>query len=524
MNDAAREKSATSSHPLEEIDHLLTALSELLSTSNWAEGLCFHAVDLLDAARSPLFVDLLAAARTPASHAPAPIDRAHWTDRVRRYAIDRQLPRPLLEWKARRRSDRPRNGDILFWPREPTHVSVQRPVLKALRTLAPETPGSYVVCQPRLFHALAEEGQSITLTRAEWPDLVGQVRECTAPLLDRLSEPISPRLEPGPGDHLSGTRIEEVVRRTLTRQIPTIVETILATESMVEELAPRAIVVGNDLTLEGRAAALTARRLGTPTLALMHGTVTSDPLQRHHVVDRFLVYGDRSRAELVASGVTADGIAVTGNPQLASRPKPSPETDPRVLQFGQIEAGAPWVLVASSGPGHRTSSSHHEQFIRALQTVAEELPEIRFVVKLHRKDRRENYPADPPFAIVEHGQEGAPRGIFSWLRGPSALITGASTVAIEAMLMTVPVITVDLAGELADVDFISAGATHHANGHREILQHLAGILASSETAGTNERVESFLQETFAHLDDEPARRAAEVLLQVAQENANGAQS
>ena len=356
----------------------------------------------------------------------------------------------------------------------------------------------------------------ITLTRAEWPDLVPRVKEVAAALLDRLSEPIAPSLPSGPGENLPAARVEQVIRQTLTRQIPTLLETILATERILDELTPRALVVGNDLTLEGRAAVLTARRSGTPTLSLMHGTVTSDPLQKHHVVDRFLVYGDRSREELLSAGLAPQRVVVTGNPQLSSRPEPSRTTDPRVVELAGIPPGSPWILVASSGPGHRTSWTHHQAFVRALEELAHALPEIRFVVKLHRKDRRSSYPTSPPFAIIDHGTEGAPSTIFSWLRGPIALITGASTVAIEAMLMSVPVVTVDLLDELSNVDFIRAGATQHARTSQELHGIVERLVHQTQPAESSEGIEPFLRSTFASLDGGAARRAARSILETGQ--------
>ena len=43
------------------------------------------------------------------------------------------------------------------------------------------------------------------------------------------------------------------------------------------------------------------------------------------------------------------------------------------------------------------------------------------------------------------------------------MLTGASAVAVEAMLMDVPVVTMDFCNEIHGVDFIDAGATIHVN-------------------------------------------------------------
>jgi len=498
------------------VDRFVDSISSARGHSPWSEALRFHGIDLLDTARSPLFVDLLAAARSRGEENLGRSEPVTWNERLRRYAVDRQLPRPIVEWRARRRSHRPPRDAILAWPREPTHVAVLRPVIERLAET--ETTG-YLVCHPRLFDALVDTQP--TLTRAEWPDLVRRSQDATAPLLDRLEEPFGESLPDAGKIGLSQSRLEEILRRSLGRQLPTIVETVLATERLFDERTPRALLVGNDLTIEGRATARVADAAGVPTAALMHGTVTGDPLQRHHIVDRFLVYGERSRETLTTQGIESRRVTVTGNPRLGSRPEPAPETDTRVTRIGGIAPEQPWFLVASSGAGHRVSMAHHLRFIEGIGAASSALPASRWVVKLHRKDRRTHYPQDPPYPVIENSSDGAPPDIYSWLRGPVAVVTSASTVAIEAMLMGVPVITVDLADELSRVDFIEAGATIHCRTVADLVRRARETLERGcAPSGVSRRAQAFLQETFAHLDGDPVDASATAILDLARGGAS----
>ena len=57
------------------------------------------------------------------------------------------------------------------------------------------------------------------------------------------------------------------------------------------------------------------------------------------------------------------------------------------------------------------------------------------------------------------------------------MLTGASTVAVEAMLMDVPVVTMDFRDEIHEVDFIDAGATMHVRTGEALVEAVAEILA-----------------------------------------------
>src|SRR4029079_7481214 len=123
------------------------------------------------------------------------------------------------------------------------------------------------------------------------------------------------------------------------------------------------------------------------------------------------------------------------------------------------------ILVATSGPGHRISHEHHQVVIANLARLSAEFPDVPLVVKLHRKDRLEYYQQALDrrhrLILVREESSGFPRGIFEWLSGCSVVLTGASPVAVEAMLMDVPVVTMDFCQEIRGVDFIDAGATTH---------------------------------------------------------------
>jgi hypothetical protein len=148
--------------------------------------------------------------------------------------------------------------------------------------------------------------------------------------------------------------------------------------------------------------------------------------------------------------------------------------------------------------------------------LSNELKDVLFVVKLHAKDDRGYYErasqsiGSSRLLVIPHGASGYPRDIFEWLIGCPLVLTGASTVAMEALYVDVPVVTVDYCGETRGVGFIDAGATTHVTSHEALAAAVCKLLAdrrpSEEVQG---RTETYLQRAFFARDGASARRIAD---------------
>jgi len=138
--------------------------------------------------------------------------------------------------------------------------------------------------------------------------------------------------------------------------------------------------------------------------------------------------------------------------------------------------------VTNSGPGHSTSPAHYDEILNAIFEVSENFKVAQWVIKLHRKDSIENFrnvlvnfPAHE-VKIITSDHPAASISIYKWLKGASCIITGASTVAIEAMAVDIPVITMDLKEEYCNVDFIDQLATIHVKSSSELNAVVNNIL------------------------------------------------
>jgi len=247
----------------------------------------------------------------------------------------------------------------------------------------------------------------------------------------------------------------------------------------------------------------------------MHGSVTGEPLHGDHIADKFLVYGENNRRNLVGLGNDSSQIEVCGAPYLDRRPIQAGKLHVSLKQRLCFREDKPMVLVATSGPGHCTSERHFQSLVEAVMRLSAKMSEVNFVAKLHRKDRVEFYEVphknvpDSRLHVIADGRSGFPRDIFDWLQGCSLLLTTVSTVGIEAMLMDVPVISMDFAGEFKKVDFVEANTTIHVQSEQELEEAARMALERPETLlGVKRRAEEFLKDSFGALDGNSALRCA----------------
>lgn len=284
---------------------------------------------------------------------------------------------------------------------------------------------------------------------------------------------------------LIGSPLNEVWFKTLTRNLFWTKSLLKFNEDLIAACKPKAVLVGNDLTMEGRIAASVFKKNQLLSYCVQHGDM-SGLLESEHCVDEFYVYGDASYKQ-VQGYVCKSKFIVTGAPYLDSSPSAGNSSISRKLKLRTEK----YILVAFSGHGDSTSRVHSLKLVEAIFELASIIPSIDFVIKLHPKDRIKNYETiqnnfpDSKIKIIEHLQPSFEFSIFEWLKGCSLLITGTSTTAIEAMYLGIPVITLDLMDEFKNVGFINAGATVHIRS-KDGLQKVVLDILSNNFSGQEE--------------------------------------
>jgi len=486
---------------------------ESLLAGPCAAALDYEGIDLFDAAISELVLTMLGVLR-----------RARAQQTLVPPSVS-PLRRLAFEWKhafttrwAAPRAAAPAASDILLWPRDITHTVVLCPVLAALE--AQGVRAQMLTCHARTLRGVLERTRNVTYGPANWPGKLRTARREAAWRIKKLQ-----RLPVGSLPDFAGRRsaeFESAVYGALANVIPMALIAAANFQAAVDATGARLIVVGNDLTVEGRTGCSAARLRGIPSAVLMHGTITGNPLNERHLADRIFVFGETHRRELLEMGVSAERIEVSGDPNLDGRPRPSGRIHPALEAQLGLRSGKPWVLVCTSGPGHRISHDHHQQVVASLARLADALSDVPIVIKLHRKDRIVYYePLETVRVrrnvhVIPHGTAGFPADIYAWLDGASILLTGASTTAIEAMVMDVPVITLDLCGALGDIDFIQAGATLHVERADELANAVRQVIRGDEPSEERQsRIAEFLHSTYHSLDGGASQRVATSLCQLA---------
>jgi UDP-N-acetylglucosamine 2-epimerase len=479
--------------------------------SPWQPLLDFDGVDALDVLLSPIYLTVLNTFRQGISASPSSSDALWLRARLQLYKFK-------MNWhdrKATKLSAPAAPVDILLWPRDITHTVILRPVMQTLR--AKGVRCSLMACQSNTFIGLHERDPSALYSRALWPKVL---REAHADGLRRAHALAAASWSVPAFPGLPDANLDQVVIETLVEMLPLVSEAVANARMALDRLQPKVLVVGNDLTTEGRAGCLVAALRGVPTAMFMHGSISADPMQARHLADQVLVYGDTHRQELLQQGVAPQRVVVCGAPNLDSRPRQTGQIHPLLQSRLGLKPGDPWILVATSGPGHRISHQHHQAIIHNLVKLCLAFPTLPVVVKLHRKDRLEYYRQGlqdceaARLVIVSENARDFPRTIFEWLQGCSAVLTGASAVAVEAMLMDVPVVSMDFRNEIHDVDFIDAQATQHVNSVEGLIEAVRPLIACPTTPVRRDKVEAYLQSAFFALDGQSSARGAQSLIEL----------
>ncbi len=471
-------------------------------------------VDAIDVMFGELYLAVLAAVRHGPARPPSLPRQAIASARNWAY----QAKMTLRERAACRLATPPTAADFLLWSRDFTHANVLVPVARALASQGAKC--QWLACQPRAVEELLSCGVQTAYTVAAWPEVARAARRAGAQRARELSRTQHWNLPDF--DEVPGSNLEHPLRDAICTMLPIVAEAVANSQEALRRVQPKALIVGNDLTIEGRAGCRVAETQGVRTAVFMHGSISGIPTQSHHCTDRIFVFGEFHRHELLERGIPDQRIVVCGDPKLDDRQRQTGKIHPQLKTRFGLSDGAPWILVATSGPGHRVSHRHHAQIVAGLFDLARAVPEVPIVVKLHRKDRLEYYQsrldsaADSRVQVVPFGTPGLPSDIFDWLQGCSLVLTGASTTATEAMVMDVPVVTMDYCGELYHIDFIDAGATVHVTTPAELVAAVPDVLASGRLPdATAARMQEFLKGTFGALDGKSSERAASSLRELA---------
>jgi hypothetical protein len=250
---------------------------------------------------------------------------------------------------------------------------------------------------------------------------------------------------------------------------------------LVERASPSVVVVASNHDVAARALVRAAHEQRVPSVLVPHAPMLADLRLKDAPTDYVAVRGERELAWYAANGVESDQIAVVGNPAL----QPAPQLVP-------IPAGAPVVLAPSAYPDEAVAD------LVALMAAA---TDGDVVVTPHPRQRLEFLQGiAPPHWAFHTGHT------YARLReGASAVVQSSSGVALESLLLGIPVVEIEPVGgrvyPFLDNDLVpSAGTAEELREQLELMrtrivdrayrerlaEHARGwCAASDETAASN---------------------------------------
>jgi hypothetical protein len=296
----------------------------------------------------------------------------------------------------------------------------------------------------------------------------------------------------------------------------------------LDRIAPKVVVTYAEAGGWGRAIVLEARRRGVPVVGLQHGFIYRHWLNYLHEPDEMapsaaapadrgfprpdltLLFDRHAEEHLRTAGhFPAEALRVTGSPRLDALVEAAARLSPADLEAVRRRAGAApearLVLVASK----------HAQIGRvfpALVEAARRIPDVYLIVKCHPAEVPDPYLADARgFARVSVAP--ASTDLAALIAASRAIVTVNSTVALDALVLGVPTLVVDLPNNLSP--FVEAGVMAGATAAEAIEPMLRAIVdEGAARRALLERRAAFLARYAIGCDGGAARRAADAVLEL----------
>lgn len=425
------------------------------------------------------------------------------TQKANTKGLKQQVAGVLQEFKRKQslRKDYPAT-DLLVWVAENNHLPQALPVTSLLKEKKYRV--TYISNKPQLLANPALEGynkiQVVLPKRGIIADK--QVKEFEAVVSNIIANTNLAIITTNDIDTISKTFREYV---TYTRQLQA------DYEKVITNVNPKAALIGYDIPAEGRTLTDVLNAKAIPTFMIQHGAMAKvDGIFGTHITKTIFVYGEVSKQVLKDSGSKAD-IKITGAPYLDELMK-------KLHTAGSKAQGKLKVLVAFSGPGHLTTENHHKKSIEAVMEVAKNhSSSVDFYFKLHPKDNRSYYTAEMEGKSLTNVHFKLPHSqsndIFDWALFADIMLTGASTVAIEAMLCRKPVISLDLTGDYKELSFVKEGAVKLISDKAELNTVIEQAVQQNFDAfdASSRKAELYAKQFYGPTDGQAAQRCAQLI-------------
>ncbi|MET2984691.1 glycosyltransferase family protein [Aureibaculum conchae] len=374
--------------------------------------------------------------------------------------------------------------DILFWPFQKSHFDVQIKIYNQLQNIKLSTA---IVSHNHPVNSLINSqivngGIVINNLDHVWVDY--KKIACYKELISSINN------LPNFAYNNKSIRFKTLFLRSLNAWYWLYVQTTAIFNKMVSTYKPRVIFVGNSISLVGNLIGHLAQKKQIKACCIMHGRM-NDYVQ-FGCFDYFYVFGKNDKNNMINNGISEEKIIISGSPKIDEFLKTNKNSPKKSSKY---------VLIALSGSGHSITEKHHIAILEMIYQVAAQLDAINFKFKLHRKDKIEYYKKLDTLkntSIYKYGDASVSSNIYDWIKDANMLITGASTTALDAMLLNCAVITIDLFEHLKNVDFIEQNVSLHSTNIEQLLVNINIVLEQGEILKNHiETINGFIKGYYA---------------------------
>ena len=250
--------------------------------------------------------------------------------------------------------------------------------------------------------------------------------------------------------------------------------TISKTRSAIQIVAdsdfPQYHMVGYDMSVLGRVIIDQTNRLGIPSGRIQNGA--PNYLTAGYSQCQELFFWDKVSANVYQQLGYQGKVNIVGNNKLYEKLKTGISSTWQNFLSENLAGYQYLIFVAFSGPGHNTSVEGHIQSVEILKNIMLAVDtNYYFIIKLHPKDHIKYYDNIKNLSnvkLINHHGNGLKPDALDLLITCSGIITGASSVVLDAFQLGKPIISIDPLNELSHFEFLKHPSVHLAKEQAEI--------------------------------------------------------
>jgi hypothetical protein len=312
----------------------------------------------------------------------------------------------------------------------------------------------------------------------------------------------------------AGPFIKKKLEETVSQDFPSIRAAIPEIKKFLTCREADAVITLQDRDGINRILAASGNFLGLNTVEIQHGTLSNLPHLVSPVSRKLCLWGRAGREFYLKRQIDEKRLHIVGDSNLNELKRAGCRETAKLRKILGLSPGKPTVLFASQ-PFIKISSLDSPletlDLFECVCEAAQKLPEIEFLIKFHPGED-----SKPKREILKRYRSGncivAGRGVSAELLSLSSLlITFCSSIVLEASLLKVPVITVNLTGKKDFLPLAEMGGALGVYRKKDLIPSVKAALYDKEIQKKlGEGQERFI-ESQIDLREDSFKKMAEVI-------------